>query len=119
MLVLIAFSFLCVSHPQMSKAVSVKNRGLCMVLTIWLYALVMVTPTLTTTLTIPAQGKIGYSGAFGYNPGLGKCDYMDSNGPRVLFYTIGFGLPLILIVVSYAGIWRTTTHSSSSLQPSV
>ena len=90
-----------------------------MVLTIWLYALVMVTPTLTTTLTIPAQGKIGYSGAFGYNPGLGKCDYMDSNGPRVLFYTIGFGLPLILIVVSYAGIWRTTTHSSSSVQPSV
>ena len=92
-----------------------------MVLTIWLYALAMVTPTLSNSINNPSlEDDIqGYTGTFGYNTMLGKCDYMDNNGPRVLFYTLGFGLPLILIVACYSGIWRTTTLSSSTLDTSV
>ena len=78
-----------------------------MVFGIWFYALGMVTPTIS-----------GIYGNFGYNEYLGKCDYItkDDNTPRVVFYSLGFGLPLILIVVSYFG---TTIKSSLFLKPSL
>jgi hypothetical protein len=77
------------------------------VLGIWAYAFVMIIPTM-----------LGKYGSFGYAKDLGKCDYILNDGvdPRVLFYSLGFGLPAILIIVSYFGIWRTTTKSSSFLK---
>ena len=62
----------------------------------------------------------GIFGEFGYNEDLGRCVYItkDDNTPRVLFYSLGFGLPLILIVISYFGIWRTTIKSGLFLKPS-
>ena len=81
-----------------------------MVAGIWVYSLTMVSPTLSKTYDMPGYGR------FGYNEDLGKCGYDDVQGPRVLFYSIGFGVPLILIVVSYFGIWTITMKSSSSLK---
>ena len=71
--------------------------------------LAMVVPTIS-----------GIYGNFGYNEYLGKCDYIteDDNTPRTIFYSLGFGLPLILIVVSYFGIWITTIKSGLFLKPS-
>ena len=76
-----------------------------MVLGIWVYALMMVIPTITEKY-----------GSFGYAADLGKCDYIiskDDVDPRMLFYTLGFGIPFILIVGSYFAIWRKTTRSFS------
>ena len=68
-------------------------------------------------------------GTFGYNVRLGKCDYLsesearddwseedDKIHPRVLFLSVGFILPMIMIVVSYFTIWRTSIMSSSFLK---
>ena len=51
----------------------------------------------------------GHFGKFGYNERLEKSDYMNDDideDLRRLFYSIEFGLPFALIVVSYFGIWR-------------
>ena len=80
-----------------------------MVAGIWVYAFAMVAPTLSNT-----YGMSGY-GTFGYNEALGKCDY-DDDGFDDVFYSIGFCLPLILIVLSYFGIRRITLRSSSNLK---
>jgi hypothetical protein len=48
--------FLACSFPNLSKAVSIKNRNLIMVFGIWVYALGLVAPTNT-----------GIYGKFGYN----------------------------------------------------
>ena len=76
---------------------------------IWFYAFLMFFPTIT-----------GHFGKFGYNTRLEKCDYMDDDideDLRRLFYSIEFGLPFALIVVSYFGIWRKTTKSASFVKP--
>ena len=98
---------LSLTYPEVSKIVSIHHRNLATVIGIWVYAMVMVIPTAT-----------GSYGAFDYAPLLGKCDYVDKNGvnPRYLFYSIGFGLPAIIIIVSYFIIWRTTLKSSSFLK---
>ena len=50
--------------------------------------------------------------------GKGKCDYIEKGevDPKYLFYSIGFGLPAIIIIVSYFIIWKTTLKSSSFLK---
>ena len=52
--------------------------------------------------------------------GVLQCDYLNGGGesvsPRVLFLSIGFLLPLVMIVASYFTIWRTTIKSSSFLK---
>ena len=97
----------------------------------WVYAAAMVAPTISKTLGSSqflnfSLGLPGY-GTFGYNKHRGKCDYMDDNddkddnddnGPRALFMSLGFGLPFILIVASYFGIWRTSILSGAILKPS-
>ena len=68
-------------------------------------------------------------GTFGYNVRLGKCDYLSVSEarddwseedeeihPRVLFLSVGFILPMIMIVVSYFTIGRTSIMSSSFLK---
>ena len=74
---------------------------------IWLYALLMVIPTIS--------GNLGYNtglGKFGNHSRLGKCEYIDGDFDvdlddhlRTIFYSFEFGVPFILIVVSYFGIW--------------
>ena len=78
-----------------------------MVVGIWVYSFLMVLPTM--------MDKYGH---FGYADDLGKCDYItkDDVDPKLLFITVGFGFPLILIVVSYFVIWRTSTKSSVFLK---
>ena len=60
---------------------------------------------------------MGRYGSFGYTKELGKCDYIVKDGvdPKVLFYSLGFGIPAVMIILSYFGTWRTTLKSSSSL----
>ena len=69
-------------------------------------------------------------GTFGYNVRLGRCAYLSNSEagddwseedekihhPRVLFISVGFILPMIMIVVSYFTIWRTSIMSSSFLK---
>ena len=80
-----------------------------MVLAIWVYAFILVLPTILK----------GY-GEFGYDHILGKCDYINPDSyhvhPRQLFLGIGFSVPMVVILVSYFTIWRTTRKSSSFLK---
>ena len=101
---------LSLSAPRISKAVSRKKRNLMMVFAIWLYALLLVLPT-----------SLNWYGQFGYVTELGKCDYLSPRHsgdlhPRKLAMSIGFLVPLVLIVFSYVTIWRTTIKSSSFLK---
>ena len=103
--------YLGITHPELCKKVLTKHRNLMIAGGIWFYAFLMVFPTIT-----------GDFGKFGYNERLQKCDYMDDEDDidedlRRLFYSIEFGLPFILIVVSYFGIWRKTTKLASFLKP--
>ena len=77
------------------------------VVMIWVYALMMIIPTM-----------LGQHGTFGFNEEMVKCGYVNKDGvdPKIVFYSIGFGLPAILIVASYFGIWMSTTKSSSFLK---
>ena len=101
---------LSLSAPRMSKAVSRKKRNLMMVFAIWLYSFLLVLPTI-----------LHWHGRFGYAPEQGKCDYLTPREegeihPRKIYMSIGFLIPLLLIVASYVTIWRTTIKSSSFLK---
>ena len=104
------FRFLGLNHPKLCKTLSVKHRNLMMVGGIWLYALLM--------LFMPLIGNFGH---FGYSDRLRKCDYIEDPGVdenlRKCFYSIEFGVPLLLVVVSYFRIWRKTTQLSLILKP--
>ena len=106
-MIIIMIRCLSLTYPEVSKIVSIKHRNLVTVVGIWVYALVMVMPTAT-----------GSYGAFDYVSHLGKCEYIIKNevNPKYLFWSIGFGLPAIIIIVSYFIIWRTTLKSSSFLK---
>merc|ERR1739838_275201 len=95
--------------PALSKKLSRKNGNFMMVVSIWVYAGIMVLPSLPS---IELYGK------FGYDKDFGKCDYMAKDGkdPKLLFWSLGFCLPLIIIVVSYLIIWRSSTQSSLYLR---
>ena len=86
-----------------------------MIFLIWAYPLGIVVPTISNTL-----GRQGY-GKFGYNQRLGKCDYMDDDGntSSIISYSLGFGLPFLMMIVSYFQIWRKTNKSISALNSSV
>ena len=79
-----------------------------MVVGIWVYALILVFPTM-----------VGKYGSFGFDEEEAKCDCIAKDGvdPRWILLSVGGGLPLILIIFSYYGIWRTVTKSSSGLKP--
>ena len=87
---------------------SKKYFNLLAIFAIWIYALVMVVPTMS-----------GKYGSFGYNPESGKCDYKaDRNGdPRIFLYSVGFAIPFLLIVIGNLGIWKVATKPSRSLIP--
>jgi len=106
----VAFSrCLSLTKPALSKKLSRKNGNFMMVVSIWVYAGIMVLPSLPS---IELYGK------FGYDKDFGKCDYMAKDGkdPKLLFWSLGFCLPLIIIVVSYLIIWRSSTQSSLYLR---
>ena len=89
-----------------------------MVLAIWIYSFLLILPSILGTL----KGEYGAGyGEFGYAKELGKCDYLSPENegdihPRNLYMSIGFLVPLLLIVISYITIWRTTIKSSSFLK---
>ena len=80
------------------------KRKFLLVILSWVYALALVLPT-----------AAGWNGFFGYDPELGKCDFIkpdaDNVHPRVIVLGIGFSLPMWIITVSYFTIWRTSTKS--------
>jgi hypothetical protein len=53
-------------------------------------------------------GSLQY-GTFGYNCGLGQCDFLTTpdfdNFPQTYFVAVAYYLPCILIVASYSIIW--------------
>ena len=95
--------------PRTSKAVTRKKRNLVMVAAIWLYSFLLVLPTI-----------LSWHGELGFAEELGKCDYLrPSEGnfhPRKLYMSIGFLVPLLLIVLSYLTVWRTSIKSSEFLK---
>jgi hypothetical protein len=74
---------------------------------IWLYAILIVFAPI-----------IGHFGRFGYNVKQRKCGYLevDENLGKVMD-SIEFGLPFILMVVSYFRIWRKTRKLTSVVKP--
>ncbi|XP_023331522.1 protein trapped in endoderm-1 isoform X2 [Eurytemora carolleeae] len=83
------------------------TRGHLVVLSIWVYAALLVSPSF-----------FNIYGQFGYNRKMGKCDFLElnENDPHVLFYTVGFLVPLCILLVSYAIIWRMSRESSKFLK---
>ena len=61
-------------------------------------------------------------GGFGYNCGVGKCDFVRLDGdvvdPHVIFYGIACGVPCLIIITSYTLIWKHARHSSRYLRKS-
>ena len=60
-------------------------------------------------------------GMFGYNRNVGKCDFIrrkdkDKANPHTVFYSIGFLVPLIIIIISYGRIFITTRKSAAYLR---
>ena len=105
----VSYRCLSLTKPALSRKVSIKNRNLMMVVAGWVYAAIMVLPSLPS---LELYGK------FGYDKDVGRCDYMAKDGkdPKQLFWSIAFCLPLIIIVVSYLIIWRSSTQSSLYLR---
>ena len=96
--------------PEVARDLYRRKRNLATVLAIWLYSLLLVLPTL-------AQ----WYGEFGYDPRLGKCDYLppphqDLIHPRQLFLSVAFIVPLLLIGLSYLTIWRTTIRDGATIE---
>ena len=100
--------YLSLRYPRLTKEASERHITLFTVFGIWVYAFVMVIPTVA-----------GKYGTFQYSPESGKCDYLanDYGDPRVFLFSVGFGLPFILIVVGNHGIWKLTTKSSRCVRP--
>ena len=101
----------CISvcFPIFSKAVFDKKKNLMMVAGIWLYATILVLPTI-----------FEWYGKFGYNKLRGKCDYLEEKeliiDAKMCFLGISFLVPMISIAVSYSIIWKTTKSNSLFLR---
>ena len=95
--------------PRTCQAVTRRKRNLLVVAAIWLYSALLVLPTV-----------LSWHGEFGFAEELGKCDYLRPGEgtfhPRKLYMSIGFLVPLLLIVLSYLTFWRTSIKSSSFLK---
>ena len=95
--------YVSLAHPDKSKILLKKNRNKILVSLIWLYNLIMIITGL-------------FLDSFGYDPDLEKCDFLSEvkgTDPRKIFFPLGFGVPAVLIVFSYIGIWRTVHNSST------
>ena len=93
--------WLNLAYPALSKEAFKRHINVLAVFGIWLYALLMVIPI-----------SFGIFGTFEYNPCSGKCDYIDRDDERYYWFSIEFGLPCILIVASYTGIWKVARRST-------
>ena len=97
----------CISvcFPLFSKTILDGKKNLLLVFGIWVYAIVLVLPTI-----FKVYGK------FGYDRKRGKCDYLEDKenviGAKLCFLGIAFIVPMILIAVSYYVLWRTAKASS-------
>jgi hypothetical protein len=63
----------------------------------------------SSTKMYSCNSNIVQYGTFGYNCGIEKCDFIVSpdydDFPQTMYFTIGWLVPLILIVFSYVVIW--------------
>jgi len=111
-------AWMAVGFVALSRCLALKNRLLCkkilygtrgylVIGLIWVYAVIMVIPSLTEAY-----------GQFGYNRKNGKCDFVEKDGldPHFFFYAVGFLFPLAILVVSYFIIWKTSKKSSKYLK---
>ena len=59
-------------------------------------------------------------GTFGYNCGLGQCDFINTpeheDFPQTFFVAIAYYIPFIVIVSSYFIIWIYVRHSTKYLR---
>ena len=92
-------------YKDLTKRLSTAGHRV-MVAAIWLYAFVLVSVTWfgkhgDHPSTGLANMLFSYPGHFGFDKQLGKCDYVATEGSsaKTTFWTIGFGIPLFLIVI--------------------
>ena len=101
----------CISvcFPVFSKSVFEKKKNMLMVVGIWVYATILVLPTI-----------FEWYGKFGYDKIRGKCDYLEEReyfiDAKMCFLGISFIIPMILITVSYFILWKTTRKNSLYLR---
>ena len=87
------------TRPELGNRLFTGCNGKIAILSIWIYANLMVVPMYFPALSF---------GTFGYNCKVGKCDFISLNEvlyPRVILYGIGFTIPCILTTISYSIIW--------------
>jgi len=92
-------------HPEIGKILLKKNRKHIIVISIWLYNIILI------------GSGIGLN-IFSYDCDMRKCDFIHQKGgmdPRKIFLSIGFGVPAFLIVFSYTGLWMRV-HNSFTLR---
>ena len=92
--------------PEKGKKIFSGRNGKLIILSVWIYAILLVTPMYISKMEF---------GTFGYNCKLGKCDFISLNAviyPRVFWYSLGFSIPCLLTVVSYTAIWWHVTSTS-------
>ncbi|TRY76927.1 hypothetical protein TCAL_13052 [Tigriopus californicus] len=100
----------CIGLVRNQRCFSWK-QGQLIVLAIWVYAAILVSIVLTEIY-----------GKFGYNCMIGKCDFLrvqpNRMDPHLVFYSIAFGIPCFVILISYSVIWCYAKNSAKYLRQS-
>jgi hypothetical protein len=69
---------------------------------------------------LPVISVLLQYGTFGYNCGIGQCDFITTpdhvNFPQTFFVAIAYYIPFIVIVSSYFIIWIYVRHSTKYLR---
>ncbi|XP_076314362.1 G-protein coupled receptor moody-like [Tachypleus tridentatus] len=98
--------YILIVHPSVYKKVYRKCYIIVMIITIWLFVLVLLVPTL-----------LGTWGRFGYDEKTRECDMIEVNGhsSKYFLFTFGFSLPSVIIVFCYTWILWVIKRSSRRL----
>lgn len=100
--------YILIAWPQLYQTIYTKTKVFAYVSLIWLISYGSQIPTL-----------LGIWGVYGMDEKLGTCSINpDKNGhsPKTTLFVIGFALPCVIIVISYATIFWVVRNSHKKLQ---
>ncbi|KAK9736840.1 7 transmembrane receptor (rhodopsin family) [Popillia japonica] len=103
--------YILIAWPELYNKVYTKVKVCIYIGSIWLIAYGVQLPTLA-----------GVWGVFGIDENLGTCSInRDKNGntPKISLFVIGFALPCIVIIVSYAKIYCVVRKSNKRMESHV